>query len=474
MKVSTPGEGIRYLSRALRRPGTTIRAHREAAEQRERLAGHRLFAGCTKGELRVLHRWGDELVVPAGVVLLRKDAIGYCVIAVLEGSVRVTTNERRPAEHIGADGWVGDRAVLAFAPQPATVTTETPCRLFALGARPALSFFVDMAGMRSALFPTLDQRGAIEHVRALREEGLASWRTLGRRAPRPTVDPSLPEWLHVYKSRSPRSEAVTSELLRSSESSTIRTPLPERRLQHPRRVAAIAAGLVLALLASIASSVHLPYYSMRGSTRSAIEAVHLGAGPLERSGTILFPIVDVSQVTPLGAVRDWHDNDADVHTMQEILGGQNAADLDHANRQMMADAKRNAVKAVENLLAEVSLDQSTLKIDSGDIGGPSAGLAFALALIDVSTRGDLTGGATIAATGELTPDGVVRAVGGTRLKTLAARRAGCALFVVPLANLEEARGAAGTMRLLGVDSLAEAVQKLVADGGVIEVPRADA
>lgn len=463
--------GIRQVGRSLRRPRVAITAHRIAAAQRARLAGHRLFASCSRRELRVLQRWGDELELPADVVLLRKDAIGRCVIAVLEGSVCASTGARR-TERITCGGWVGDRAVLAFAPEPATVITETPCRLFTLGARPALSFCLDMAAIRAVLFPSLDEPAAIAHVRALRADGLASWRRLGGGAPRPVVEPALPDWLQVHRSQVTRTgHGIGARVDASQPGST--APSVRRHLQHPRRVAAIAVTLAVALLASVAATVHVPYYSVRGSTRSAIEAVDVSTRAGEQSGVILFPIIDVSKATPLRALRDWHDDAADLHTTKDVLGGQSAADLERANLRMMAEAKRNAVAAVGALLADVTLDPGTVQVDSGDIGGPSAGLAFALALIDESTPGDLTGGEMVAATGELGSDGSVRAVGGTRLKTLAARRAGCGLLIVPRANLDEARAVAGHMKLLAVDSLAEAVQKLVAAGGAIVASQAE-
>lgn len=457
--------GIRQVGRSLRRPRVAITEHRHAAAQRARLAEHRLFASCSRRELRVLQRWGDELELPPDVVLLRKDAIGRCVIAVLEGSLCASTDTRR-TEHVGSGGWVGDRAVLAFAPEPATVTTETRCRLFTLGARPALSFCLDMAPIRAVLFPSLDETAAIAHVRALRADGLASWKRLGGGAPRAVVDPALPDWLQLHRSPLTRDEHGTAGRVGTSQPGSARTAV-RRRLQHPRRIAAIAVVLAVTLLATLAATVRVPYYSVRGSTRSAIEAVEVSTRAGEQSGVILFPIIDVSKATPLRALRAWHDDAADLHTTKDVLGGQSAADLERANRLMMAEAKRNAVAAVGALLAEIALDPGTVKVDSGDIGGPSAGLAFALALIDESTPGDLTGGATVAATGELRSDGLVRPVGGTRLKTLAARRAGCALLIVPSANLDEARAVAGRMQLLPVDSLAEAVQKLVAAGGAI-------
>ena len=56
-------------------------------------------------------------------------------------------------------------------------------------------------------------------------------------------------------------------------------------------------------------------------------------------------------------------------------------------------------------------DLPVVDLDIGELGGPSAGLAFALTLADVLTDGDLTGGRTIAATGQLGADGEVQAVG---------------------------------------------------------------
>jgi PDZ domain-containing protein len=65
-----------------------------------------------------------------------------------------------------------------------------------------------------------------------------------------------------------------------------------------------------------------------------------------------------------------------------------------------------------------------VSIDSENIGGPSAGLAFTLGLIDRLTDGELAGGAEVAVTGTIQPDGSVGLVGGIRQKALAARRAG--------------------------------------------------
>ena len=93
--------------------------------------------------------------------------------------------------------------------------------------------------------------------------------------------------------------------------------------------------------------------------------------------------------------------------------------------------------------------------------GPSAGLAYALELLDVLTPGELTGGVDVAATGDLQPDGTVGPIGGVAQKTVTVRRAGAEVFLVPRANLEEARSRAGdSLRVLPVESFDDALRAL--------------
>jgi PDZ domain-containing protein len=102
-----------------------------------------------------------------------------------------------------------------------------------------------------------------------------------------------------------------------------------------------------------------------------------------------------------------------------------------------------------------------INIDSGNIEGPSAGLAYSLALLDELTPGELTGGAKVAATGELAADGRVGPIGGVGQKAIAVRRAGATLFLVPRANLEEARSHAGPgLRVAAIDTFDDALRAL--------------
>ncbi|MGH9113587.1 MAG: YlbL family protein [Acidimicrobiales bacterium] len=114
-----------------------------------------------------------------------------------------------------------------------------------------------------------------------------------------------------------------------------------------------------------------------------------------------------------------------------------------------------------------------IEIDTGDIGGPSAGLAFTLAIIDDLTPGDLTGGAKVAVTGTIAGHGSVGPVGGTGQKAAAVRAGDYDVFLVPSADYEAALGHAGDVDVVAVDTLDEALAALADLGGnADDLPRA--
>ncbi len=75
-----------------------------------------------------------------------------------------------------------------------------------------------------------------------------------------------------------------------------------------------------------------------------------------------------------------------------------------------------------------------------DVGGPSAGMMFALAIVDKLTPESLTGGDFVAGTGTISPAGEVGPIGGIRQKLAGARGAGATLFLMPRDHCEEAMG----------------------------------
>jgi PDZ domain-containing protein len=105
----------------------------------------------------------------------------------------------------------------------------------------------------------------------------------------------------------------------------------------------------------------------------------------------------------------------------------------------------------------------TVKISVGDIGGPSAGMMFALGIIDKLTPLNLTGGRFIAGTGEITASGQVQAIGGIQQKMVGARDAGATVFLAPASNCSDVKGAipAG-LQVVKVGTLSQAVSDLEA------------
>ena len=99
-------------------------------------------------------------------------------------------------------------------------------------------------------------------------------------------------------------------------------------------------------------------------------------------------------------------------------------------------------------------------IESGDIGGPSAGLMWSVGMVDLLTPGDLTAGRRIAGTGTIDIDGIVGPIGGIGQKVVAAERAGATVFLVPRADHEGARAAGTGLELVPVDDLEDALAYL--------------
>ncbi len=105
----------------------------------------------------------------------------------------------------------------------------------------------------------------------------------------------------------------------------------------------------------------------------------------------------------------------------------------------------------------------TVKINLPNIGGPSAGLMFALGIVDKLTPDNLTGGRFIAGTGEISPTGAIQPIGGIQQKMAGARSAGATIFLAPAANCPDTAGAVPSgLRLVKVSTLAGAIRELAA------------
>ena len=135
--------------------------------------------------------------------------------------------------------------------------------------------------------------------------------------------------------------------------------------------------------------------------------------------------------------------------------------------QLAADPE-DPERAVIGVLIEQSVDVKLpldVHIDAGNVGGPSAGLAFALGVLEKLGR-DVDHGLRVAVTGEIELNGSVAPVGGIKQKTIGARDAGIQLFLVPAGdNAAEARRFADKMRVVPVRSFQQALRALATAGG---------
>ncbi|WP_243224811.1 PDZ domain-containing protein [Microbacterium sp. CIAB417] len=118
----------------------------------------------------------------------------------------------------------------------------------------------------------------------------------------------------------------------------------------------------------------------------------------------------------------------------------------------------------------------TIQLD--DVGGPSAGMMFALGIVDMLTPGELNGGENIAGTGTIEADGTVGPIGGIRQKLYGARDAGADFFLAPASNCDEVSGhVPDGLQVFSTSTLDESIGILdtIAEGGDLsDLPTCDA
>ena len=152
-------------------------------------------------------------------------------------------------------------------------------------------------------------------------------------------------------------------------------------------------------------------------------------------------------------------DDAPLHepiTFEVAAGGETHAVT--VTRARCAGSERPLVGV--NLIDQFPFD---VDISSGDVGGPSAGLMWALGLYDLLTPGDLTAGRTVAGTGTIDTRGRIGPIGGILDKVEGAERAGAQIFLVPADNMAELAGVdTGDMQLISVAKLQDALDALLA------------
>ncbi|MGH2758399.1 MAG: YlbL family protein [Actinomycetota bacterium] len=147
-----------------------------------------------------------------------------------------------------------------------------------------------------------------------------------------------------------------------------------------------------------------------------------------------------------------------------VLRGADTVDVSTTTVGLPEDPSIPAIGVHVETVPRVRLPLA-IDIDSLGIGGPSAGLIFAVGIYDLLDAADLTRGRVIAGTGEISIEGDVGPVGGIRQKVESARRQGAHLFVVPLAELDQACSVAKEMAVVGVEDLKQTIDVLRGSAG---------
>jgi PDZ domain-containing protein len=165
----------------------------------------------------------------------------------------------------------------------------------------------------------------------------------------------------------------------------------------------------------------------------------------------------------------WMKSDEAVYPRSAIYPqGTTAKSEDKTAKADMTNSQNNAITAALSFLrlhpeygaSTNILSEKNISFDVKRTGGPSGGTVFAIGVIELLTKKDLLKGRHVAATGTITTDGKIGAIGGINEKILAAKRAGAILFLAPSGNREEIAHIPNGIKIAIVSSLAEAIKAL--------------
>lgn len=425
----------------------------------------RVFAGCDRRQLSRVARWGDVVEVGTGEVLVREDFTDYWFFVILHGSARVSRRRRDLATLQRGDHF-GELAIIGFRPQPATVTAAEPTVLFVLGRQHLLSLVALDVSIQHALFPEVDPEAFTEFRRRLQQEGRRSWDLLVPRQRRLLADQPLRSTAAARTVKAPMvrpGRALSWDQALEALSHLDRRPRVAERAPLPPTsmwFRLIPTAILSALLAGFAFFFHPPLAVITaGAPVDVVRDISITGATVDRPiGRYLMTTVDVARPNVAGLVYAWALRRTVVHTETHSVDVETERRL---GREAFANSHRQAIAlAKRELRADAS--ELTIAIRDRGITGPSAGLVYALAIVDMLDPDDLADGRTIAATGELRPDESVSRVAFVSLKADAARDGGATLFLVPASQRTEAL--LDGLTVLGVESLKEAVRALESDG----------
>lgn len=167
----------------------------------------------------------------------------------------------------------------------------------------------------------------------------------------------------------------------------------------------------------------------------------------------------VKSVTDVRAALEGLDEDAEVPVTFEREGTPQEVTITLAPIPDDPEGRVGLGIVVATVVGELPIDVELSGL--GEIGGPSAGLVLALAILDLLSPDDLVADRVLAITGTLNAEGDIGNIGGIRQKVFTAEELGAELMIVPSGQLDEARAASTTgMEIIGVGTFAEALAAL--------------
>lgn len=207
------------------------------------------------------------------------------------------------------------------------------------------------------------------------------------------------------------------------------------------------------------------------------DAIRIAGAPVKpTSGKLLMVTVNVegSPQDPINAMQTlaawFHPQEAVMPREVVFPIGETTKAYDKQIDGQMSGAQGQAQSVALKFIAQrhlADLDDQDIRIDmnAGDVGGPSAGMMFALGTIDKLTTGTMAGDQTIAGTGTISAEEQIGKIGGIRLKMLGARRDGASWFLAPSGNCPDVAGyVPAGLRVVKVSTLLQAYDAVVAIG----------
>ena len=252
----------------------------------------------------------------------------------------------------------------------------------------------------------------------------------------------------------------------------------EAHVSH--RPAGFFVGAVCVFLCAVILVLPSPYVvespgptrNVLGSSEGTAVITVKGASTYKDSGKLLMVTVNASGVpgyamTTAEAMISWFRSDSVVTPTETVFPvGQSADEYRSESTGQMTQSQNHAVTAALSFASKnlgVDVSDVSVSLNMEDVGGPSAGMMYALGILDKLGSTSLTNGAVIAGTGTMSDSGKVGAIGGIRLKMLGARRDAATWFLAPKSNCDEVVGHVPSgLRDVRVSTLSDAYKALIA------------